>query len=376
MSTEPTVAPDWTWRVVKRVMMASPRRTKVGVAVYVLSALISIIAVIGSDLSALTDPQELLVSLGVILGSIGMVAVGLGYLLHSASDQHGCNDLRALRFERPRAVTQSLLALPPLGVLAGALVGAAITLVLLRALVKGPLLLVPAAVYGGLLVMSWRMVTRTTRFLYDHAREQAEAAAAARAQAVEAELSALQAQMNPHFLFNTLNTVAALARSDAGAAERTVEHLSGMLRRTLDRSRRTFSTLEDEVDYVRSYLGIEQERLGERLAVRWSVDERTRVLKLPTMTFQPLVENALKYAVNTRLDGGELRIVAERSNGRLRLAVEDDGPGFPRRYEEGTGLGNLRRRLDTIYGERAKLTVGPGDGGARVVIELPAEESE
>ena len=179
--------------------------------------------------------------------------------------------------------------------------------------------------------------------------------------------------MNPHFLFNALNTIASLVRTDARAAEATTENLAAILRRTLDRSRSTVSTVEDEADYLRAYLAIEQERYGDRLSVEWRIDPGALPLRIPPMTLQPLAENALKHGIGGRLEGGRMRIVAARADGRLRLEVEDDGAGFAADAADGTGLGNLRARLATLYGDRASLTVTRLPRGARVTVELPAE---
>jgi len=147
-----------------------------------------------------------------------------------------------------------------------------------------------------------------------------------------------------------------------------------VLRRTLDRTRRTECTVEDELDYLRAYLSVERERFGDRLTVDFDIDPAALRQHIPTMTLQPLVENSLKYGVAGRLGGGRVAVSARRGSGRLRLEVADDGPGFPREPREGTGLGNLRRRLDTIYHGAAELRVDRPRSGARVVVELPAAE--
>jgi hypothetical protein len=241
-----------------------------------------------------------------------------------------------------------------------------------RPLVTAVILAVVGTMFSMYLVISVQMVAGATRFLYRHAAEQAEAAARARAEATEAQLSALQAQMNPHFLFNALNTVASLVRTNGRAAEATVENLAEILRRTLDRSRNAMGTVGEEVDYLEAYLAVEQERWGDRLSVEWQVAPDAEPLPLPPMTLQPLVENALKHGLGARLEGGALRIGVVRVNGRLELEVADDGVGFPVRYREGTGLGNLRQRLQTLYGQEAELRVERPERGSRVVVSLPS----
>lgn len=372
--TVPIAPAEASWRIVARNIMAAPRRTKLSLLGFAASTTLAVLLQFGTDFSGFSDPLEVAELLSVVLGSLGTCILGLAYLLHQSNEGLACGRKLAVSFV-PKQVNLLLLALPTLGVIGGSMLAGAIGILLVRALMARPILFVVALMYAGFLVMMGVMITRTTRFLYGYAREQALAAAQARNQAAEAELAALQAQMNPHFLFNTLNTVAALVKLDPAAAERTVEHLSSILRRTLDRSHRTFASVEDELDYVRSYLGVEQQRLGQRLVVTWAVEDRTRGMRVPTMTLQPLVENALKHAVGMRLQGGSVRVAAEAVNGTLRLAVEDDGPGFPRRHREGTGLGNLRRRLQTIYGERAALDIDRSGSGGRVVVEIPAEKN-
>jgi two-component sensor histidine kinase len=313
---------------------------------------------------------------------------------------------------RARKLDEVLIAFPVLAFFSGCMITAGLGM--FAALVDNAILLGVIALMAVwfLAWTSW-MITITTRFLYGHAREQAEAAvrareaaARARGEATEAQLAALQAQMNPHFLFNTLNTVASLVRTDTTAAEATVENLAVVLRRTLDRSREVLSTVDDEIDHLAAYLSVAKQRFEDRLQVHWAVDPRTRELLLPTMTLQPLVENALKHGIGARLEGGALHIgihleapsagqgagapaegpstpqggtatdpTATEAGSRLVLEVADDGPGFPRRNGEGTGLSNLRARLATLYGDAAELTIDRAAPGARVVVTLPVVRS-
>jgi two-component sensor histidine kinase len=274
----------------------------------------------------------------------------------------------------PTRMNDMLLVLPTLSLVSAimATIGAAVLF---------PLVWREWFLLGGMapmimvIVYATRVTLDSTRFLYSHAREQAAAAQRAQAEAADARLAALQAQMNPHFLFNALNTIASLVRTDARAAEATTENLAAILRRTLDRSRSTLSTVEDEADYLRAYLAIEQERYGDRLSVEWDVDPDTLPVRIPPMTLQPLTENALKHGIGGRLEGGRMRISARRVDGALRLEVQDDGAGFAPGARDGTGLGNLRARLATLYGDRASLTIDRLPRGARVTVQLPVEGS-
>ena len=381
------------WKIVTTILRAAPARTKILVTL-TPALLILLTAAVVMDLVASDRPDAEAQVWSLILGNAGLLLWSLAAVLHAASDASGrttaskANDLFrriwlfCLQFtakvypeEERKKLHDIVLVTPIIAVTAGCLLAAA-TGILLPSIPTSPLLLAPAAMYAIFVVMAVRTVSDAMRFLYRYAHEQAEAAARAQGQATEAQLSALQAQLNPHFLFNSLNTVASLVRSDPQAAEATVDNLAQVLRRTLDRSRRTLSTLDDEVDYLKAYLSVEQERFGDRLTVEWSIDPRTRSLKIPPMTLQPLVENSLKHGIGGRLRGGTLSIKSNLDSGVLVLEVTDDGAGFLPHYREGTGLGNLRERLATLYGDESALRVEGNGEGSTVTVRMPANETE
>lgn len=347
----------------------APRRARIMGAVaivYFVVMVVWIIVALGWR-EAITGPYLW----GGLCGGLSGLLLGWTGALFSLA-QDGRFDMRWKWRVQPRRMNEMLLALPVLCLASAVLatIGAAVILpqmlhhwFMVTALV--PMLMV--------LVYSTLLTVDSTRFLYAHAREQAAAAEHARAEAADARLAALQAQMNPHFLFNALNTIASLVRTDARAAEATTENLAAILRRTLDRSRSTLSTVEDEADYLRAYLSIEQARFGDRLSVEWQMDPAVLSVRIPPMTLQPLAENALRHGIGGRLEGGRVRIAARRTDGVLRLEVEDDGAGFVRGAREGTGLGNLRARLATLYGDRASLDVEPLPRGTLATVQLPAE---
>jgi sensor histidine kinase YesM len=195
-----------------------------------------------------------------------------------------------------------------------------------------------------------------------------------------AELETLRAQLNPHFLFNTLHSLMALIRHDAKAAEDALEKLAVLLRHTLMTSSQTEDVaLRDELDFVRNYLSLERLRLGDRLQVQESADEEALNCVLPPLTLQPLVENSIKHAIGSQPQGGILKIKAERYGGVLRLEVLDNGPGAninDLAQSGGLGLGIVKQRLSARYNGQAKVQIDtqPGHGFA-VRIEIPQASS-
>ena len=207
-----------------------------------------------------------------------------------------------------------------------------------------------------------------------HARRAQQAAlSAVRAEAalVRAELAAISGKLNPHFLFNTLNTLLMLTRRDPAAAEDALLRFSRMMRHVLDSTRASLGrvSLREELDFVRDYLALESLRLGPRLRVHWDLDETVLDDTLPPLTLQPLVENAVLHGLAPQLQGGELQIRAERAGTRLRLVVRDDGAGchWPPATAtpgRGVGLSALQRRFELDYEGQARLEVRsvPGQG--------------
>ncbi len=192
-----------------------------------------------------------------------------------------------------------------------------------------------------------------------------------------AELRSLRYQVNPHFLFNTLNSLSALVMTGKGqAAEKMIQTLSGFYRRSLAEDPTGESTLEQEVALQRAYLEIEAVRFPDRLVTRFDIPAELEDAGLPGMLLQPLVENAVKYAVAPTRQPVTITIAAREEYGRLVVEVSDNGPGVPQggRAGFGIGLANVRDRLGARYGKEASLAVGPGtEGGWRAVLRLPLE---
>lgn len=194
------------------------------------------------------------------------------------------------------------------------------------------------------------------------------------AQLAEARLGALRMQLNPHFLFNSLNAVTVLVRDrNTHDAARMLELLAGMLRQVLQGGRRQEVALDEELRFVERYLAIEQVRFSDRLRVRWVIQPGLRDVQVPEFILQPLVENAVRHGVAKRSEPGMIEVAARVEAGELVLSVRDDGPGYrPGAEGGGVGLANTRARLETLFGAAGRLEVGPGeDGGTAAVVRLP-----
>ncbi len=228
---------------------------------------------------------------------------------------------------------------------------------------KRPVFVLQALAVGAIYVLCARIFT----WLRDRAED-------AREGALRARLAALQAQVNPHFLFNTLNAIAALIPKDAAAAEETVERLASVLQYSIASSSRGRVKLGEELAAVRDYLDIEHARFGERLRSSIEVDRGLEDYAIPPMLLQPLVENAVLHGLSSRDEGGAVLVQGREEAGAMILRVSDDGvgPGGSKRRGNRTGLDNLRERLALTYGADAKLSVGarPG-GGFECEIRVP-----
>ncbi len=192
--------------------------------------------------------------------------------------------------------------------------------------------------------------------------------------AAEARVAALQARIHPHFLFNSMNTIASLTRSDPARAEQAIEDLSELFRASLG-VRDTLVPLAEEMALCERYLAIEQLRLGARLRVHWQCSEAARDFRLPLLSLQPLVENAVYHGIQPRPEGGEVRIDARIEAGNLLISVDNPLPAPGRsRAGHGVALGNIRERLRMLFGEAAGVELGVEQERfvARMRIPAPA----
>jgi two-component system LytT family sensor kinase len=193
---------------------------------------------------------------------------------------------------------------------------------------------------------------------------------------VEARLAALTSQINPHFLFNTLNSVSSLIRTDPDQARVMLVKLSKVLRRLL-RKHENFSALRDELSFIEDYLSIEVVRFGEKLKFEKSIGDDTLDMLVPSMLLQPLVENCIKHGLSSKVEGGTIRIRTEKRDSRLYLAVEDDGIGIPESklgtlLDHGIGVNNVYERLKVLFGSEYRMWIDSQPGrGTRVEIEVP-----
>ncbi len=233
-------------------------------------------------------------------------------------------------------------------------------------------------IFGVLLAVGYGMAGAR------EAREAALRESKLEAELSKAQLEALRLQIQPHFLMNTLHTIAALVRrqEDTQALDMLVG-LSELLRTTLDSSRGPLVPLRDEVAFVERYAALQQVRFADRLQVSFEIGAACAPVPVPTLLLQPLVENAIRHGIAPRSGPGRIAMRAVRENGILHLSVADDGKGLPAGFDldqsTGIGLGNIRSRLHQHYGDEASIQIRDRDsGGTEVVIQIPvrAEDRE
>jgi signal transduction histidine kinase len=232
-------------------------------------------------------------------------------------------------------------------------------------------------VVAGLALLTWLLISRAQaaqlRREADLARADAQAQALQR-QAADAELRALQAQIEPHFLFNTLANAIALVDYQPQQAKRLLERFNEHLRATLAASRRTHTSLGDELQLLEGYLELMQMRMGRRLSYAIDVPEALRNLPFAPLLLQPLVENALAHGLEPKVEGGHIGVSAQRHGQRVRITVADTGLGMAAPASKGNGLGvtNVRQRLQALRGASASLNVQPHAEGCAATLEFDA----
>jgi len=210
---------------------------------------------------------------------------------------------------------------------------------------------------------------------YHESQQRKLRAAQLETQVVEARLKTLEAELHPHFLFNTLHAISTLVHRDPDAADRMISRLSDLLRITFDRSGEAKVTLKEEAEFLQKYLDIEQTRFQDRLRVSVAIEPDALDGEVPRMILQPLVENAIKHGIAGRHGGDHVHISAGRVGERLWMQVRDNGGGLQVRtlkaLRTGVGLSNTRARLDCLYGRLYRLEFSDKDGGLSVLIDIP-----
>ena len=198
-----------------------------------------------------------------------------------------------------------------------------------------------------------------------------------RSQLAESRLEALTAQLQPHFLFNTLQGISTLIARDPVAADKMLTSLSELLREVLRRGDRREIELNEELRVLESYLDISRARFGDRLSIEVHADDATRRALVPFFVLQPLVENAIHHGISSHAGAGKVEIGARRDADRLLLTVTDDGPGIVTTdAQRGIGLANTKARLEELYGTSHRLELGrPDEGGFQVSVSIPFRES-
>jgi signal transduction histidine kinase len=198
----------------------------------------------------------------------------------------------------------------------------------------------------------------------------------AEVQARDAELRALKAQINPHFLFNSLNSIAALTASDPARAREMCICLSDFLRNTLGLGERASISWREELQLARTYLDVERVRFGGRLRVEMNVDDACSDCQVPPLVLQPLIENAVKHGIATLVEGGTIKVEGHLNDGLLEVSVENAfDPEAPASRRHGLGLRNVRNRLETRFGGAARLTAHAGDRQFRAELVVPCRKA-
>jgi len=229
----------------------------------------------------------------------------------------------------------------------------------------------------------WEMMTYVAMVAFSHAaayfrqaQDRALRASQLETRLAEAQFQALQRQLHPHFLFNTLNGISALMHRNVDAADRMLVRLSDLLRMALDRRSAQEVPLSDDLEFLEKYLEIEQARFGPRLTVRYDFDPDTLDALVPNLLMQPLVENSVRHAIAARSEGGVIEVTSRHVANSLELKVRDNGPGLPKNRTPsasgGVGLTNTRSRLEHLYGASQHLQFSdtPG-GGLTVTVVIP-----
>ena len=307
-----------------------------------------------------------------------VIAQSIGFSIHLLFQVAGWL-IGGARIEAFRTPTRIVFfaGVPIVGCLIGYWIGLGLLGVDFARIVEGaPRVMIGVLVVSIIVSTFWYRFTankaRLAEAEAEHERERARNVDLERL-ALDAQLRSLQAQIEPHFLFNTLANVVSLIDTAPDKARGMLERLIDLLRASLAASRSQRATLAQECALVRAYLDILSIRMGERLVYRIDLPSDLAHVSLPPLTLQPLVENAIRHGLEPKLAGGGVTVAARRTSDGIEVIVEDDGLGFSNNAGAGVGLGNVRERLAGLFGERARLTIEERTPGTRVRVTLPAE---
>lgn len=232
---------------------------------------------------------------------------------------------------------------------------------------------VPFLFGGGVLLFLLATVVHYLLLAFEASRTAERTALELKVLAREAELKSLRAQIHPHFLFNSLNSISALTTSDPAAARTMSLRLAEYLRKTLVAGRKEHIPLSEELLLLQEYLGIEQIRFGKRLQVRVNIDDESKLCIVPSLFLQPLVENAVGHGIAHLLDGGIIEIEARRNGRRLTITIANQvDPDHIPTKGNGIGIQNVKQRLEALYGTEARIDIEKTSSTFRVVLSLPA----
>jgi signal transduction histidine kinase len=307
-----------------------------------------------------------------------VIAQAIGFSIHLLFEVAGrlLGHARIEAFNTPRRVV-FFAGIPIVGCLLGYWIGLSLLGVQVARIVQGAPRVMVAILLVSIIVSTfwYRHVAAKARLAQAEAERERERSRNAELQrlALDAQLRSLQAQIEPHFLFNTLANVVSLIDSAPAQARTMLERLIDLLRSSLAASRGAHTTLAQECALVAAYLDILSVRMGERLRYRIDVPAELAGARLPPLSLQPLVENAIRHGLEPKLGGGTVAVRARAADGGLQLDVDDDGLGFGHGAGGGLGLANLGERLAAIYAGRARVTICELAPGTRVRLSLPLE---
>ena len=307
-----------------------------------------------------------------------VISQSIGYSIHFLFDIAGkvVGHERIEAFDTPRRAV-FFAGIPIVGCLVGYWIGLSLLGVQVARIVQGAPRVVIAILVVSIIVSTvwYRYIANKARLAQAEAERERERTRSAELErmALDAQLQSLQAQIEPHFLFNTLANVVSLIDVAPDKARRMLEHLIDLLRASLDASRSPRTTLGQECALVAAYLEILSIRMGERLHYQVDLPPELAGAALPPLSLQPLVENAIKHGLEPKLAGGTVAVRARKANGVLQLDVEDDGLGFGDKAKAGVGLANLRERLAATYGEGGRVTISDLSPGTRARLTIPLD---